>query len=114
MPDKLRVHAAIAVKLLFKRKDNEGLVHILAQQPDPPLPPRPELRANVIDNWNTAFLHLPRDAPVECGRINDDGKVRLALVSLSDELVKQPPDSWQMTQNFRDADHGEVFRVNHG
>ena len=38
----------------------------------------------------------------------------MASVGLSDQLVKQAVDFGQMADDFRDADYGEVFRVDHG
>ena len=75
------------------------------------MPPRPELRANVIDDGDAALAHLASYAPVESGGIDDDGKVRTAPVGLGDQFVKQAVDFWQMADDFRNADHGEIFGV---
>src|SRR5208283_5990201 len=60
MADKLRGHAGIAEKLLFKRENTQCLHKALADQPHPPRTPGPELRANVIDIANTARNKLAR------------------------------------------------------
>ena len=73
------VHAAIPVELFFKRENHQRLVDVLAQQTDAPLTPGPELRTNVVDDWNTTLLHLASHSPVERRRIDNDGEVRLAF-----------------------------------
>ena len=84
MSDELRIDSAVSIKLFFEWKNHQSFIHILAQQPHPSLPPRPELRANVIHDWNPALLHLPRHTPVERRRINDHGQVRPSSIRLSD------------------------------
>ena len=111
MTDESRIDAAIPIKLFLKGKDHQRFVDVFAQQAHPSLAPRPELRANVIDDGNAALVHLARDAPVESGRVDDDGKIRFALVGLRNQLVKQAPDFWQMIQNFGNSDHCKVSGV---
>ena len=112
MSHELRSHSTIAVKLFLEGKDHQRLINVFAKQTHAPLPPSPKLRANVIDDWNATFFHLPRNPPVERRRVNDDGQIRLALVGFSDQLVKETPDFRQMTQNFGDTDDREVLRIN--
>src|SRR5271167_3630981 len=103
MADESRIHAAVAVKLLFEGKNHQCLVDVLAQQPHPSLPPGPELRANIVDDGNPALAHLPRHSPVESGRIDNDSEVRPAPIGLSDQPVKQPIDSRKMADDLGDA-----------
>src|SRR5271157_2147860 len=66
VPDKLRGHPGIPEKLLFKRKDAQRLHKTLVDQPHPPRPPGPELRADVIDIANAArnkFARQPQMKP---------------------------------------------------
>jgi hypothetical protein len=57
---------------------------------------------------------LPSDAPIESRRVNYHGEIRMPLVGFGDELIKQPPDSWEMAKYFRDPNYGEVLRIDHG
>src|ERR1700687_1222808 len=77
MADESRVNPALAIKLLLKRKNHQSLVDVVAQQAHASLSPCPELRRHVIDRGNDAPFHLPGNPPVECRRIDNDGKIWL-------------------------------------
>ena len=113
MPHKGSVHSPLVIELLFKRKYNQHLVDVIAQQPHPSLTPGPELRRDVIDHRNIALLHLPGHAPVKRRRINHDGDIRFSLVGFEDQLAEESIDFRQLAKNFGDADHSEVFSVDH-
>src|ERR1700680_2759131 len=100
MADETRIHATVAVKLLFEGKNHQSLVDILAQQSNPPLPPSPELRTNVIHDRNTALPHLPSHPPVESRRIDHDGQPWTASISFRNQLVKQTIDLRQMADDL--------------
>src|SRR5207247_5760179 len=114
MANKSRVDPVIAKELLLEGKNNQSFVDVLAQETDSSLPPCPELRRNVIHDWNAAFVHCPRYSPIECRRVNDDGKVGFVLVGFGNQLVKQAPDFWQVRQDFGDADDRQIFRIDDG
>src|SRR5712691_4793663 len=111
MPDENSIHSPVPVKLFFKRKNYQRLIDVVTQQPHPPLPPRPKLRRNVVDHGNAALLHLPRHPPVKRGRVDDDGEIGLAPLSLGDQMPVQPVDLRQVAENLSDAYHREVFRI---
>ncbi len=114
MADEGRVDSAVAIELFFEGKNHQRLVDVVAQQAHASLAPRPELRRDVVDHGNAALLHLPRHAPVEGGRVDDDGEIGLALVGFFDQMLEQAVDFWQMAENFGDADDGKIFRVDDG
>src|ERR1700721_954655 len=114
MTDEGRVHSTVAIELFFKRKNHQRFIDVVAQQTHASLAPGPELRRNVIHHWNAAPLHLPRHAPVEGRRVDDDGEIRLAPVSFFDQVLIKTVDLWQMAEDFGDADDREVFRVDDG
>src|SRR6185437_5142026 len=103
-----------AVKLLFEREDHECLVYVLTKKLDTSLAPGPELRAHIIDDRNATFLHLASHAPVECGRIDDDGQVGTMSVRLGNEAAKQSPNFRKMAKDLGDPDDSEVFSINDG
>src|SRR5208282_6244866 len=109
MADEGRIHSTITIKLLFEWENHQSLIDIIAQQPHTPLPPRPKLRRNVIDNGNATLFHLPRNPPVECRRIDHDGQIRLASGCFGNEMFVEPVDLWQMAENFCDADDREIL-----
>src|SRR5208282_5429490 len=111
MPDKRRVHSAIAIELFFKGKNDQRLVDILAQKFDPSLPPRPELRADVINDWNPAPAHLPRHAPVKGWSVDNDSERRALLIGRANQLLIESKNLRQVADDFGDADNGQVFCV---
>src|SRR5580658_4007808 len=111
MSHETRVYSTIAVKLFFEGENHQSFVDVFAQQSYPPLPPRPELRANVVHDRNPALVHLASNPPVERRRINDDGEIRSTLIRFGDQLVKQAIDLRQMADNFGNADDRKVFRI---
>src|SRR5580704_11487547 len=111
MADEGGVDSAVTVELFFEWKYHQSFVDVVADQADASLTPCPELRRDIVDHWDAALLHLPRYAPVEGRRVDDDGEIGLALVGFFDQMSKQAVDLRQMTENFGDADDGEVFRV---
>ncbi len=111
MPDESRIHAAVAIKLLLERKDHQRLVDVLAQELHPPLPPRPELRADVIDHRNAALAHLTGHAPVERGRVDHDRNIGPPLVRGANQFLVETEDFRKMAEDLGDADNGKVLRI---
>src|ERR1700722_1436043 len=114
MADEGRVAAAGAGEIFFEGKDDQRFVDVVADEANTSLAPSPELRRDVIDRGDAALFHLAGDAPVEGGRIDDDGEIGLAAVGFADQMPEQPPDFRQMAEDFGDADDGEVFGVDDG
>src|SRR6185436_4690163 len=83
------------------------------QQLHSSLPPCPELRTNLVDHRDRALLHLACHPPVECRRVDDDGKIRSPAVSFFDQLMKQPPNLRKVIEDFSDADDRKVLGINH-
>src|SRR5579864_1668824 len=114
MTNKGRVHAAVAVEPFFKRENNEGLVDVIAEEAYASLAPGPELRRNVVDRGDAAAFHLAGDAPVESGRIDKDGEVRLAAVGFADQALVESQNFGEVTENLGDADDRQVFGIDDG
>src|SRR5438132_9709142 len=111
MADERGIYAAVSIELFFKGKDDQRLCDIFAQESNPRLAPRPKLWANVIDDGNTPFVHLPGDPPVESGRVDDDGQISAAAVSFSDQAMKEAVDLANVAEDLGDADYGELLGV---
>ena len=63
---------------------------------------------------NAALPHLSSDPPIECWGVDDDGEIRLALVSLRNQTPIQSKNLRQLAENFGDADDCEIFGVDNG
>ena len=114
MTDKGRVHAPFAVELFFERENNEGLVDVIAEEAYSSLSPRPELRGDVVDRWDAAAFHLAGYAPVESGRVDNDGEIRLAPVSFANQVLVESQNFGQVAENLGDTDDRQVFGIDDG
>ena len=113
MPNKLSVDTAFAIELLLEREDDHHLAHVLPHEFDAPLPPGPQLRADVVDHRNAALVQLARQTKVEVGEIDKHGSVGLAPLGFGHHFVKQPEDARQMLHHFGQSDHGDLIGVDH-
>ncbi len=111
MSDEGRIHSTLAIELLLKGKNHQGLVNVFAKKLDASLTPRPELRAHVVDDRDAALLHLARDPPVECGRVDHDRKIGTAAVGFGDQVMERCVNLGKMAKDLGDADDREVFGV---
>ncbi len=59
-------------------------------------------------------MHLPSYTPVESGRIDNNGEIGPAFVGFGNQLEKEAPDLWQMTEYLQDSNHGELSGVDNG
>ena len=69
------------------------------------------MRANVVDDWDAALAHLPGDAPVERGRVDDHSEGGPSLVGGADELFVEPKNFRETADDLSDADDGQVFGI---
>ena len=111
MADESRIHPPIAVELLFEWKDDQSFIYVLAQQLHAPLPPRPELRTDVVHNRNAAFAHLPRHPPVEGRGVNHDGNQAAARRLPPNQILIEAENFRKMADDFSDPDDREIFGV---
>src|SRR5579862_3954286 len=114
MADEGRINSTVAVELFFKRKNHQSFRDVFTQQADASLPPCPELGAYVVDDRNSAFAHLTSYAPVEGGRVDDDGEIGMAFVSFRDHTAEASVDIWQVADDFGDSDHCQISCVYDG
>src|SRR5207237_756648 len=88
----LRIHAAVAIKLLLERKDHQHLLHVLPHQLDAALSPGPQLWANKIDDGNAPAVQCAGQSEVEIRKIYEDGDLRLAPIDLAEQRLESAID----------------------
>ncbi len=88
MPDKFRVDTALAIELLFEGEDDQHLAHVLPHQLDARLPPRPQLRADVINHRDPALVQLARQPKVEVGEVDEHSGVWFSPLGLGRPLCE--------------------------
>src|SRR5260370_4255093 len=103
MADELHRHAGIAVKLFFKGKDAESLSEPLPHQIHAPGPPRPKLRANVIDISNALGAQLARQPQMKTGEVRQNRKRRTPELRLVDEPPHVAEQRMQSAQCFGES-----------
>src|ERR1700751_797312 len=114
MSNERGIHAALAIELLFERKNDQRLGDVLAQQSDTSPAPCPKLRRDVVDDGNSSPLKLASDAPIEGWRVNHDREIGLAPLGFINQFVKESPNFGEMAQDFGDADDGEIAGIDEG
>src|SRR5581483_1086492 len=107
MADALHGDAGLAVNRLLKIEDAKHLFNGRFELPDPPPPPSPDLRADKIDDRYVTLLELLRQAQVEIGEVNEDGKLWLPPAHLIEEDAKGPVDAREPRDDFCDSSHGD-------
>ena len=108
MADKLHRHRGLAIDRLLEGKDHEHAVGNLPHRLHPPGTPRPQLRADVVDDRNAEAFDAACQRKIEVGKIDDDERVG----PLGARPVDQAPKRRQRSRNFRDrlrqARHGKA------
>ena len=76
MADELHRHAGLAIDRLLERKDHEHAIGDLANRLDPPGTPRPDLRADVVDDRDAEPLaRRARGGKLKSEIVDDDERV---------------------------------------
>src|SRR5919204_6187238 len=87
MPDELHWHAGVPINLFLERKDDEHAIGEGANRVDAPRPPRPDLRADVVNHRDAKPPDLLREPEIEVRKIDDDERVGPLGFSRGDELA---------------------------
>src|SRR5688572_12588882 len=95
MTDELHGHAGIAIDLFLERKNHEHTVGNPLHHLHAALAPRPQLRADVINDGHPEFLHGGCEAEIEIGEVDDDERLRLFGARRVDEPVEDGERFWQ-------------------
>jgi hypothetical protein len=75
MTHKCYIDPRFLIEFGFEGKDHNHLVHQPFDLVDSPGSPRPDLRADVIQDWNPSFSEVSRQTEIEIWEIDQDGKV---------------------------------------
>src|SRR6188474_3528145 len=111
MSHEFRINSRVAIHFLLERKNHEHLVDDPADLLDPAFAPRPNLRADVIDNGTSRLSHAFGEAQIEVREVDENGgRGRVCLYSL-----RKPPEhaikSSKRAENFERTDNGGLANV---
>ena len=107
--DELGLHAMLQVELAFKGEDDQHLAHILLHLSDATPPPRPQLRADVINHGNTTPVQFAGQPQIPVGEVNQHGHVRAAAVHLIQQPMEAAVEGWQVAEDLEESDDGNVL-----
>ena len=96
---------------LFEGEDDQHLAHVTLDLRDALRPPRPELRADIVDDGNAAPVKLARQAEVPVGKVDEHGGVRFAGIHRAQQFAEFAPDFRQSGDDLSQADHRDVLGV---
>src|SRR6185503_16656735 len=102
---------APAIHILFERKDHEHPIRDLPDRRETPGPPRPDLRADVIDDRNAETLDAPREPEIEVREIDDDERIRPLSAGEGDEFLHRRHVPGKLADPLRQSGHSEVAIV---
>jgi hypothetical protein len=95
MADELHVDAGVPVEGFLERKDHQHARHVTLHRPHASGPPRPQLRADVVDDRHAEPTHGSHQPEVEIGKIDGDEDVR----PVRPRALRQPPDHRQRSRD---------------
>ena len=109
MADELGVDAAGAVEALLKGKDDHHPADPLLHPAEALALPRPELRADEVDDGDAEFFQFAGKAEVDVGEVDEDGSVGAVLFDGGDEPAVLAVDARHVPDDLGDAHVGDVF-----
>ena len=111
MPDEFHGNVAVAIDRLLERKDHKHAIRDLLDRLEPLRPPRPDLRADVVDHRHAEPANQRREPEVEIRKIDQHERVRTRALRLGDELAARGDRSGQLGEGFGQAGDGEIAIV---
>src|SRR5437870_3177172 len=101
MADKMRVrHSSVSIDFFLEWKNDQHLLHYIAQQWHSRRMPRPYLRTDIIDDANAPLLRFARETNIEAGIIDKEQHVWFALVQQTCHLYEDSPEKPESTGDF--------------
>ncbi len=108
VPHELDTHTAVAVELLLERKHDRHPVHASGDLPHARLPPRPDLRAYVVEHADSHSLEPAREHQVESGVVNEHCDPRPAGAGAPDQTVHRAAERGYVPDHFHEPDDVET------
>src|SRR5258708_8529719 len=79
MTDVFDLDLMLGVEVLLKRKDDEHSIDVAANRVEAVAAPRPHLRADVVDDFESITAQAARQAEIEIGPVDEDHGLRPSL-----------------------------------
>src|SRR5262249_7310677 len=105
--------AVLAVEVYFKRKDDQHPIDVALQRVHSIAPPRPDLRADVVDDAETLAMKAPCEPHVEVGPVDQHYDRRPSGERGSDQLSICSIETGQLSQHLADSNRGDRTDVDH-
>src|ERR1700751_521061 len=99
----------LAVKGLFKGKDDEHPVHKPPHLVDTIFLPRPELRAHKVDDRNAQLMQRTSQREVYIGKIDQNGRAGSLFGNTGLKLPVLGIDPRDVPDNLRNPHHGYIL-----
>ena len=100
MPHPSDSDSGLLIDGFLEGKEDKHVINDLADLLEPPLAPRPDLRAVEEDDWNSQCLSVCRKFEVEPGIVDADERIRTLLLQSLLEGVEQSVEPGQMTHDL--------------
>src|ERR1035438_3031449 len=104
MADKLCLNASLAIEALVEGEDHQHLANIFAHLLDAALLPRPELRADVVNDRHPKLVQLARQAQVEIGKVDQHRGVWPSPFGFAHHFAEAAIDERNVLDHLDDAD----------
>src|ERR1700754_2757869 len=110
MPDKLNMtYSARLETVCFERKNRKKEIHIAFYYLYLTRPPSPQLRTDVIDNFQTATMKRPGQTKIEFGPVDEDDGVGFSFNCRSFECLKSCEKLGKNASYLNDSHNREII-----
>src|SRR5579862_6073334 len=101
--------SVLAVKGFFEGEDDKHAVNVTPHATNAVFLPRPELRADEVDDRNAEPAECASQGKIHIGEVNEDGGVGPLLRDAGLELAILAVDARDVLDDLGDAHDGDVF-----
>jgi hypothetical protein len=98
----------VAIETLLKGKDDQEPSNILRDRPYPTRAPRPYLRTDKIDHWDTKSECPAGEPQVEIRKIHKDHQIGASVAQTPDHTSVRPPDGREPGGHLDETDHRQI------
>src|SRR5579885_1906045 len=107
MADELAWNARFGIDLLLEWKNDQHQIDPLGDRLNPTRSPRPDLRADIVDDRNAETLGRLGQSKIEIGIIDQDQQIHSFPKHLNRESIRRP-NRLQMDQNLKNSDDPQL------